>query len=162
MAVPDTQVFLDTVGSLLRARTQDTGGNQVGSFTTATRPTDTQVAEISLIALGDVEAAVGVAIPDALWGAAETVISYKTAMLVELSYFPEQVTAGRSPYEQIKTLYDEALKALVTRANDPSPESGAGVPSPPSYAFPLPTTLDYLLGPSPGGYGVPYSGGTFQ
>lgn len=114
------------------------------------------------VAANDVAAAVGSEIPEDLWSIADSVTSYRAAMLIELSYFPEQVAAGRSPYEQIKALYTESLKNLLARSTGDVPGGEAGAPSPPSYAFPLTNTLDYALGPTPGGYVIPYGGGLFQ
>lgn len=140
----------------------DTNGSEVGTFNSATRPNDEQAAGLVVTATNDVAAAVSRDIPETWWPMAESVASYRAAMLIELSYFPEQVAAGRSPYEQIKALYDAALANLVSRVNDQTPAEGPDTPSPPSYAFPYANTLDYVLGPVPGGYVIPYSGGLFQ
>lgn len=121
-----------------------------------------QASELVVTATNDVAAAVGADIPEAWWPMAESVTSYRAAMLIELSYFPEQVASGRSPYEQLKALYTDALKNLLARATGDAPGGEAGAPSPPSYGFPLANTLDYVLGPTPGGYVVPYSGTWFQ
>lgn len=107
-------------------------------------------------ATNDVAAAVGSEIAEDLWPMAESVTSYRAAMLIELSYFPEQVATGRSPYEQLKALYTESLKNLLARSTGDAPGGEAGAPSPPSYSFPVANTLDYLLGPAPGTYLPPY------
>lgn len=154
----DWSPSLQTVGSLLRARTRDTNGTEVGTFSPDTRPTDDQATGLVVTATYDVAAAVGSEIPEALWPMAESVTSYRAAMLIELSYFPEQVAAGRSPYEQLKALYTESLKNLLARSTGDAPGGEPGAPSPPSYAFPVANTLDYVLGPAPGGYTVPLDG----
>lgn len=153
---------LDAVGSILRARTRDTQGNEVGTFTPDTRPTGEQVDGLIYTAASDVSAVVGAELPEDLWSAAYAVASYRSAMLVELSYFPEQVATGRSPYEQLRDLYNESLASLLSRATGTLPGETGGAASPPSYAFPLISTLDVILGPVPGGYVVPYGGSWYQ
>ena len=155
MATSDWAPSLRTVGSLLRARTRDVNGAEVGTFTPETRPTDEQVLGLIVSASNDVAAAVVSEIPEALWPAAASVASYRAAMLVELSYFPEQVATGRSPYEHIRDLYNTALANLLSLMLVESPGEAPGAPSPPSYAFPLANTLDYVLGALPGGYVLP-------
>lgn len=162
MPTSDWPVSVETVGSVLRARTRDTQGNEVGTFTAETRPTGDQVNSLIGNAVGDLASAVGADLPQPLWGQAAAAATYKAAMLVELSYFPEQVAQGRSPYAQLKDLYDEALASLKVAIGGDAPGEAPGAPSPPDYAFPLVSTLDAVLGPIPGGYVVPYSGGLYQ
>lgn len=161
----DWPVHAASVGSLLRARTRDTNGNEIGTFDATTRPTGDQVLSLINDAVEDLASSVGSDLPEAFWTKAATVAHYKTAMLVELSYFPEQVATGRSPYEQLRQLYAEALaslKAGLTEAGASVPGDAAGAPSPPSFGFPSCSTLDSVLGPPLGSYAVPYSGGLFQ
>lgn len=131
-------------------------GTEVGTFTAQTRPTDEQVNGLIVTASNDVAAAIVVEIPEALWPAAQSVASYRAAMLVELSYFPEQVAAGRSPYEHIRDLYNAALANLLALVIVEAPGADPEAPSPPAYAFPLANTLDYVLGTAPGGYPYVY------
>lgn len=165
MSTSDWPVQVRDVGSILRSRTKDTEGNELGTFTENTRPTEEQVLSLINNAVGDLSSAVGSDIPEAYWAQAAAVAVYKTAMLVELSYFPEQVAQGRSPYEQLKGVYSEALanlKAALNEAGENVPGDAAGAPSPPSYAFPATSTLDSVLGAPNGSYAEPYSGGLFQ
>lgn len=103
---------LAAVGAFLRARTVDKDGNELGTFTANTRPTAAQVTDLLEQACPDVYGEVG-AVPEVLWPQARKVAALGTALLVELSYFPEQISANRSPYDTIKTLYDEGLKRLA-------------------------------------------------
>lgn len=154
---------LESVGSLLRARTVDTNSNELGTFTANTRPTANQVEDIIVIAVDEVDVALAVDVPQGLWGAAGSLATYRAAMLIELSYFPEQVGTARSPYEHYERLYDMGLKRLVAKLNDPTPANGPGVPSAPVYDFPATSSLDRVLGPSPvGAYSIPWSGGLHQ
>lgn len=155
-------VGLENVGTLLRTRTTDSQGNQLGTFTDDTRPTGAQVSQLITTATGDVASAVGSDLEEALWAQAATVVSYRAAMLVELTFFPEQVALGRSPYEQLRELYTDSLAALVAAAAGVAPGETATTSSPPSYAFPQASTLEVVLGPLPGGYVVPYGGTWYQ
>lgn len=130
---------VSSVGSILRARTKDTNGNELGTFTEATRPTDAQVVELANTAASDVLSAVdGVLIDSIHYPAARALAVIGTAMLVELSYFPEQVATGRSPYDQLRDLYTQRLaslrKSLGLDATDGVP---SGTPRSPTFAFPM-------------------------
>lgn len=61
-------------------------------------------------------------------------------MLIELSFFPEQVATGRSPYEQLKTLHEESIerfKAQYESSEDTDTAQGEiGAYGFPSYGFP--------------------------
>lgn len=152
----------DVVGAILRTRTKDTNGNEIGTFNEDTRPSGVQVASLILQGAGDLALAIGTSdLPEDLWDSARMVAAYRAACLIELTYFPEQVALGRSPYPQLKELYDEALASLKlsVKAADvlsPSLDGGEG-----AYAFPSgQVPLDSLLGlPTTD---VPWSGGLYQ
>lgn len=161
-----------SVGALLRARTRDTNGAEVGTFTEQTRPTGDQVLSIVRTATTDLASAVGPDLEPQWHGAAQQLAVYRAAALIELSFYPEQVATGRSPYAQYLALYESSLAALRTAIEDaggdvpgdPGEEAG-GLPTPeaPAYAFPFPlSSIDAVLGYSPGTYVVPYSGGLYQ
>lgn len=97
------------VGALLRARTKTPGGGEAGTFNQQTRPTDEQVASLIRKAVGTVSLTVGDVVPASLIDEVKEVTSIRAAMLVELSYFPEAVASDRSPYAQLKDLWDEAV-----------------------------------------------------
>ena len=100
---------VEAMSALLRARTKDSTGNEVGVFTTDTTPDLAAVQQLIEVSSGIVGASIGSDIPDSLIGQAQTVVSWLTAMLIELSYFPEQVTMNRSAYQEYKALYDAAI-----------------------------------------------------
>lgn len=136
MPLADWQPDVAAVGAILRARTKDRSNNELGTFTATTRPTEAQVVALIPEAQGDVASAVGAELPEDRWPAARLVAAIQTALLVELSYFPEQVATGRSPYAELKALYDERLGRLRESAEDAGidvPGLGAGDPQ---YAFP--------------------------
>lgn len=97
------------IGALLRTRTVDTSGNELGTFTNATRPTALQVDQLARAAASTLSTYIGNEIPVDLLSDASDLAAIRAAMLIELGYFPEQVTSGRSPYEQYKALWDEAV-----------------------------------------------------
>jgi hypothetical protein len=70
---------------------------------------------MSLIAQAadDVIAEIDSDLPPETWPAVASVIALRTAMLIELSYYPEQVASNRSQYNELKELFDDALKRLV-------------------------------------------------
>jgi hypothetical protein len=156
-----------SVGAILRTRTKDVNGTAVGSFTATTRPTVDQVAALINTAVGDLATAVGVDIPAATHESARAAATYRAAMLVEISYFPEQVAAGRSPYAQLRELYVDALKDLrtaVEEAGGDVPGDADGDAPAPVYAFPTGVLgLDAALGyPAVASAPPPYSGGLYQ
>jgi hypothetical protein len=119
----DDRILADVieVASFLRARTRDQFGNEVGTFNANTRPTESQVVSLIRLAADHVTATVGTReLPAGLMRMARTAVALRAAMLVELSYFPEQVQAGRSPYEQLRAMYDAELVRVERAARDAS------------------------------------------
>lgn len=112
------------VARLLRARTTDSSGTEVGDFTTATRPTAAAVAALVTEAGRQVEMLTGPipGEPTSLNVAARHVIALRTVLLIELTYWPEQVRDDRSAYTHYKELYDEGLVQLGKAVQ----EAGAG------------------------------------
>lgn len=106
---------ITAVAALLRTRTKDDVGNELGVFSSATRPTADQVAELLAEATRRVVSMIGTDEPceEDLALDAATLIHQRTAMMIELSYFPEQINTDRSPYQQIKELYDGDIKSLI-------------------------------------------------
>lgn len=154
---------LADLGALMRTRTRTDLGGELGTFTPDTRPTDVDAMRIILQAQSDVTDQTGVDIPQPAWGAAMSLITYRAAMLVELSYFAEQVAASKSPYPQYQALYADALPHVLTAVkeiaqgeqigieDDPGlPVWGFGTPVLPSpgdfdeWGYPLSSPLDGL------------------
>lgn len=109
------------VGAVLRARTKDAVGNELGTFTGNTRPTDAEVTNLIAQAMAEVKAEHGDpdipadADPTQLYAILKREAILTTAMQVELTYYPEQVATGRSPYEAIR-LQRDRLIPLVGKA----------------------------------------------
>lgn len=106
---------VEQVALLIRARTKDTFGNEVGTFDSDTRPTDVQVEEQIDAAM----ALVGVRFPATSGMTAEQVsafaalVAYRAALRIEKSYFPEQVRSDRSAYPQLREEYLDDLQAFT-------------------------------------------------
>lgn len=138
---PSSLPSVADVGALLRARTKDLNGTEIGTFDDDTRPTGAQVQIMMAHAADEVYAELGAYddVPTELKSSARRLVALRTAMLVELSYFPEQVQSGRSPYEHIKDLYEAALPRMVeaTRESVDGGEHAAGAGIVPRYSFPV-------------------------
>jgi hypothetical protein len=137
MATSDWAPSVADVGAVLRARTKDTNGNELGTFTDDTRPTEDQTGELIDTAVADIESEIGT-VPDELQDAARRAAAIGAALLVELSFFPEQITTGRSPYDQLKELYDARFTRLKTQIDEVNSggEVGAADALLPEYSFP--------------------------
>jgi len=144
---------VDDVARLLRARTKDDAGHEVGTFTADTRPTDTQVE-------GHIDSAVALVgthlppigtVDQAYAPAIAALIAYRAALQIEKSYFPEQVRSDRSAYEQLRQEYLDDLTALTDSLA--SAGDGAGAPGHRAASEWTPTFLR-VFGNSPGPGGV--------
>lgn len=137
---------LAEVGALTRTRTRDTNGVELGTFTDETRPTGDQVALLIQDAVGEITDLYGDNLPTELESSARKVAKLRSAMLVELSFFGDQIAQRRSPYAEIKQLHDEAVKQLAVGfkaiGTDAEPgtgdDVGAGMPA---YYFPALETV---------------------
>lgn len=98
---------LNQVGALVRTRTKDSSGNELGTFNEDTRPTSQDVQELIQQATDTFVVRGGTEIPPELFQEVQRLIALRAAMLVEISYFPEQVATGRSPYNQYMELWSE-------------------------------------------------------
>lgn len=136
------------VARLLRARTKDTAGKEVGDFTEDTRPTWSEVDDLIDTAEGDVLAQTGSLLSDIDTRAARALVALRAAMLVELSYFPEQVRSDRSAYVEYKRLYDDGLAALLASIAEGGGEAGKGGEGFTYHSLPVvsETTATYYAG----------------
>lgn len=110
---------VDQVALLIRARTKDDAGNEVGTFDDATRPTEAQVeahidAAAAIVGLRTPPVA---DLPEDLLPAVEATVALEAACQIEKSYWPEQVVSGKSPYDQLRAEADAALAALEKTAS---------------------------------------------
>lgn len=111
---------LDDVAALLHARTYaETGdilGEALGSFTESTHPSAAQVEVLIDHAAADMAVRAGTEVPPALYETARDLIAMRAAMLVEMSYFPEQSEGGRTVYQSLRLTYEEGAKRLARAA----------------------------------------------
>jgi len=106
--------YVEDVARLIRARTKDSQGREVGTFTPDTRPTADQVEAHIQSALALVSTRLPKVVPAKLIPAVQSLVAYRAALQIEKSYFPEQVRADRSAYTQLRDEYNEDLAALLT------------------------------------------------
>lgn len=121
------------VGALLRARTvgDDPPREEVelGTFDETTRPTGEQVALLIEASAAYVATRVGSSdnlCEDALTASARELAALRTAMSIELSYYPEQIASNKSPYREFKELYDEGMKSLTEAVSEQCGGGGDG------------------------------------
>jgi hypothetical protein len=123
--------------ALIRARTRDSGGQETGTFSADTEPTADEVNDVIAQALSDVEDDIGSDIPEPALDGAKRLAALRTAMLVELTFFPEQLEAGtNNQYDRLKTLYDEKLKSVeraVAQAEEGEEIGAVDEPQWPAY-----------------------------
>lgn len=136
MALETWAPSVAAVGAVLRARTVDRNGTELGTFTPTTRPTDAQVLTLmDDIAEDEVVGALPRAVTAVYETAARSLVALRTAMQIELTYFAEQLGTSRSIYPQLKELYDDALKRLTTRM-DRDTKTEAAVEGAPLFSGP--------------------------
>lgn len=112
----ETAVYLPTVHELailMRARTKDSTGNELGVFSADTRPMAEEARRAIQEAADDVTGPIDTVIPPRAYRFVKNAILYRAAMIIEVSFFPEQIGTGRSPFESYKQLFDEAAGNLV-------------------------------------------------
>jgi hypothetical protein len=156
LPLPEFAPSVREVASLIMSRTKDTSGNELGTFTMDTRPTSSKVQEIIGQASSDVEMLIDDDIPPGAWGPVGQAIALRAAMIIERSYFSEQVNTNRSNYPQLERDYlglmgkdGEAgvIARVVEREAQEAITGEAPLTNRPSYSFPDPgpVTMDRLL-----------------
>lgn len=115
-ALPEWAPAVSDVAALLRARTKDATGREVGTFNTDTRPDDVAVSALIVLGCGDITANVGTDIDSTLWPEARALAALKTACYIESSYWPEQVGSDRSPWNELWAMYQFELRNLKDSA----------------------------------------------
>lgn len=100
------------VAALIRSRTKDSNGNEIGNFTADTRPTDIQAQEAIDHQVAAAHRAVGTVGPGCT-GVGQMAVAYGAAAEIELSYFSEQVRTEMSAYTYLVARAQELLDGLV-------------------------------------------------
>lgn len=144
MSIRDWIPSVDDVGAVIRSRTKS-AGIELGTFTDDTRPTRVEVQPLIDTVTSRISAKCG-KIPDDIQAFARRVAAIGVAADVELSYWPEQVSSGNSPYEQLKALFDEGFAELFTASqNDDGDEDTGGGETLASHSYGIdcaPITLE--------------------
>ncbi|HEX3455224.1 MAG TPA: hypothetical protein VHS03_11400 [Gaiellaceae bacterium] len=96
---------VDDVAALIRARTKDASGNEIGTFTDQTRPTDAEVEQLITNGMAKIASYVGWTLPPDAEAEANHLAAIVTACEVELSYWPEQVRNDRSAYSALWAMF---------------------------------------------------------
>lgn len=149
---PDIANYVPTtrdVARLLRVRTVDNTGDQQGEFTANTTPKEEEVDDLIAAAKDELLAPVGLVIPFTLHASLAHMVVIKTAMLIELGYYPEQIRSNKSPYPELYALLygPDGKSGLYGRWLEEfeeltASEEGVITAGMPQWAFPGPP--DYL------------------
>jgi hypothetical protein len=127
---------VEDVARHLRARTRDTSGAELGTFTDETVPTDEQVTGIIDMAMPFVSGMLG-PVPEACEWGARSLAALKAAEMVEISYFPEQLQPGGT-VSALRALYADLLpsvQACVSSGGEGGGGGADGDSTPPSSCF---------------------------
>jgi hypothetical protein len=103
---------LTDIGALLRARTKDRNGAEVGTFNDNTRPKASQVNALIDQAVAEVKMRVG-PVADELVDSGRLVVAMRVAQLIELSYYPEQTSGDRTVYQTLRLTYEDLVRRLT-------------------------------------------------
>lgn len=109
------------VAAVLRARTYDSNGVEVGTFNSQTRPTAQQVQEIIEGSISEVRVQAGDEIPDRLVATARQAVVLRTAASIERSYYPEQAAdRDNNAYQLFLDDYKSLMTILTETIVNPS------------------------------------------
>ena len=143
MSTPtDIACTVDDVAAIIRARTKDASGNEVGTFNDDTRPTYEQAQQAIDHAIVLVHTKVAY-IGDGCRALAQGVVALGAAAEIELSYFPEQSRTDRSVYTFLSQRYDNALDGLAMCVSGELPSAEGG---PEGFGTASMGTLDAISG----------------
>jgi hypothetical protein len=113
---------LDTIAAIIRARLKNQLAGEDATWSDSTRPTAAQVRELIPLAAIDILPCLGdpTTLPIKYHEAVGGVVALRTAMMIELGFFPEQMQADRSAYNEYVTFYSMAKAAICSiLAEDP-------------------------------------------
>lgn len=115
------------VAAYIRARTKVSGGKEVGTFTENTRPTQIEVELLIGQAVDHVSAAIGGdPCNEQLKRSARVAAALYTAVLVEVSYFPETSAQSGSSAVRLEALFNARLKSLTSAVAEQCGGQGEG------------------------------------
>lgn len=112
------------VAAKVPTRLSDAGGNLKDDFDEETTPTQLQVSRLIEASVRELSRSIPDNLPDDEdIDSAKELVALRTAMWVEVTYFPRQVGVGESPYREFKDLFGTGLDALKESVT----EHGGGV-----------------------------------
>lgn len=125
------EATVEDVAALLPQRTKGEWGTD-GAFTDKTTPTKDQVQNLLDKAAGRIGGKLNLKdgediCADGPLELAEEVHALRAAMMVELTFFANQLRTDQSPYEKLKEQYDEGMKDLVVDFENMCGSGGEGV-----------------------------------
>lgn len=143
MPSSDYTPTLEEVGATTRSRTHDDVGQELGTFNIDTRPDNFSVDTLINNAVSFIEgfaAAGGVdTIGEQCYQNAKTAVIYRVCFLIEIGFFPEQISGDHSPYDEFLALYKAAINQLARCLGIPNPDDdppGSGGDVGPETALP--------------------------
>jgi hypothetical protein len=105
----DVTPTVQEVADLERTRTMQDGGSEITTFDSTTRPTDTEVLRLITQAVGPVINSLYPSFPTSHYDAVKHCVCLYTAILIEGSYFREQVSS-----EGAMSVWRAAYQAAIT------------------------------------------------
>jgi hypothetical protein len=116
---------LSQVAALMRSRTvvEGTAGTELGTFDSTTRPTDVEANVLIDQAVLMVENSTGQAIPEQFFGQVRTIVAIQAAMLIELSFYQNEIASERSTLPMFQLLLKNGLSGLINALNMNTPDS---------------------------------------
>lgn len=124
----DYKPSVDDLGAIMRARTRDSAGEELGTFTVDTRPTAAEAGIVIDLALELVAARLGT-VPERLAGTATGIVTLRAAMLAETSYAPEQSGDEQTAYGAYREQYRDALADYDAAIDRDVGETRSGIAS---------------------------------
>ena len=141
--VPGVQNYLPSVSQVaehIMARTKDQYGKILGTFNASTTPTDVQVSALITTAGNRVADVIGDTVPLSVVQDVSDIVALRAAMMVELSYFADQVSTSRSSYPLLEAEYEREFPRVQGRVESTEIDDGTIQNQPtanrPSYSFP--------------------------
>lgn len=134
MPISEYMPAVTDVAALLRQRTVNDYSNEVGTFDATTRPTALQVQVTLNQAAALVSSILGADLAPSVHDAARYLVTLRAAMLVELSYFNEQIRPDKSAYNELKALWETDSKAIIEAVRQAGVSDGGGEDDAPGSA----------------------------
>jgi len=119
--------MVDDVAALVRARTKNASGQETGTFTSETRPTDAEVEQLITNGCAKVASVTGWVLPADAQEEGRHLAALYAACEVELSYWPDQLGTGRSSFDQLWQLYQYDIDRFADYVAQLAPAAGGGI-----------------------------------